>query len=453
MSSTDIAIRVEGLGKRYNVAAPRKLENSLRDVIATAASRKVKSVGRFLRGERSERTEENDFWAIRDVSFDVRRGEAIGIIGHNGAGKSTLLKTLCRIVEPTEGRAALTGRVGSLLEVGTGFHPELTGRENIYLNGAILGMRRKEIARRFDEIVHFAETERFLDTPVKRYSSGMYMRLAFSVAAHLEPEILIVDEVLAVGDAAFQRKCIGKMNDVATHGRTVLFVSHQISAIAALCNRCILMEHGRVIRDGPTSEVTGLYQTSLHSLVSGSTDLRDVPRFGDGKARMTRIELTPVAREGEIRSFLRTGEDLIVAIEIEAYEHVEQANVAVIIYDSTGSRLIDANTGLQGFYTDFHPGDIATVRFRFQDLLLKPGIYLIGLQVFRSGIGDMDGIQYAASLIVEADTALTRNTEIYPGPYQCRFSLDIHLREPAVGAVAVNAPATVPSLSVAERRQ
>ena len=227
---SDIAIRVENLGKMYRIGRAQQRHDTLRDLIVDTAAH-IKDWGK--RGDKSDET----IWALKDVSFEVRRGEVVGIIGRNGAGKSTLLKILSRITEPTTGRAEIHGRVGSLLEVGTGFHPELTGRENIYLNGAILGMRRFEIERRFDEIVAFSEIERFLDTPVKRYSSGMYVRLAFAVAAHLEPEILLVDEVLAVGDAAFQKKCLGKMGNVAETGRTVLFVSHNMAAVSNLCKR------------------------------------------------------------------------------------------------------------------------------------------------------------------------------------------------------------------------
>ena len=223
----------------------------LRDVIADT----VRSPLRWLRNGHSAPQTVEDFWALKDVSFEVRQGEVIGIIGRNGAGKSTLLKILSRITEPTEGRVTLSGRVASLLEVGTGFHPELTGRENIFLNGAILGMTRAEIAQKFDEIVAFAGTERFLDTPVKRYSSGMYVRLAFAVAAHLEPEILIVDEVLAVGDAEFQQKCLGKMGEVAHSGRTVLFVSHQLAVVENLCQLGLLLDRGRVVKHGPIRDV------------------------------------------------------------------------------------------------------------------------------------------------------------------------------------------------------
>lgn len=255
---TDTAINVEGIGKKYRLGRTERYK-SLRESLVSAATAPF----RRFRAAANGRADDQTFWALKDVSFDVVRGEVIGIIGRNGAGKSTLLKILSRITEPTEGRIRIRGRVGSLLEVGTGFHPELTGRENIYMNGAILGMHRWEITEKFDDIVEFAEVESFIDTPVKRYSSGMYMRLAFAVAAHMEPEILIVDEVLAVGDAQFQKKCLGKMGDVARHGRTVLFVSHNMEAVVNLCSKAVLLERGRVVRIGPTGEVIQQYRTGL----------------------------------------------------------------------------------------------------------------------------------------------------------------------------------------------
>ncbi|PYT09210.1 MAG: ABC transporter ATP-binding protein [Acidobacteria bacterium] len=244
----DRVIRVENISKKYIIGHRANGHRTLRDVLAGALS------FRPLRNSQSE-----TFWALKDVAFEVTQGEVVGIIGRNGAGKSTLLKILSRITEPTAGRVRIRGRVASLLEVGTGFHPELTGRENVFLNGAILGMSRAEINRKFDEIVAFAEVEKFLDTPVKRYSSGMYIRLAFAVAAHLEPEILIVDEVLAVGDAQFQKKCLGKLSDVAKEGRTVLFVSHNIGAVRKLCSRTILLDSGKVVSQGDTLEILGMY--------------------------------------------------------------------------------------------------------------------------------------------------------------------------------------------------
>jgi lipopolysaccharide transport system ATP-binding protein len=259
---SEIVIRTQGLSKAYQIGHQADAEAyvTLRDVVVASIKRLSQSAVGFVRpsGVISGNTIE-EFWALKDVNFDVARGEVVGIIGRNGAGKSTLLKVLSRITEPSAGRVEIKGRVASLLEVGTGFHPELTGRENIYLNGAILGMTRAEIRRKFDEIVAFAEVDKFLDTPVKRYSSGMYVRLAFAVAAHLEPEILIVDEVLAVGDATFQRKCLGKIKDVAAHGRTVLFVSHNLEAISRLCTRGLLLAGGKIVADGSVETVIEYY--------------------------------------------------------------------------------------------------------------------------------------------------------------------------------------------------
>ncbi|HEX6823784.1 MAG TPA: ABC transporter ATP-binding protein [Candidatus Sulfotelmatobacter sp.] len=257
---TDIAIRCEGLAKRYEIGE-REAYKTIRDVITDAVAapfRRLRSAAlRSSNGNGSQ--DKPTIWALKDVSFEIKRGEVVGIIGRNGAGKSTLLKILSRITEPTRGSVEVWGRVGSLLEVGTGFHPELTGRDNIFLNGAILGMKKTEIARKFDEIVAFAEVEKFIDTPVKRYSSGMYVRLAFAVAAHMETEILLVDEVLAVGDAQFQKKCLGKMDDIAKHGRTVLFVSHSMASVQTLCERAVLLNRGMVETDGRVDEVVTIY--------------------------------------------------------------------------------------------------------------------------------------------------------------------------------------------------
>lgn len=261
---SDVVIRAEGLGKKYVIGhESTERYTALRDVLAQQGRRLLQSARDMAAGRALIAGEEREeFWALKDVNFEIKRGEVVGIIGRNGAGKSTLLKVLSRITEPSEGCVIIEGRVASLLEVGTGFHPELTGRENIYLNGAILGMKRAEIRRKFDEIVDFAGVEKFLDTPVKRYSSGMYVRLAFSVAAHLEPEILVVDEVLAVGDAEFQRKCLGKMQDVAGHGRTVLFVSHNMAAVQALCSNALLLKSGTAIAHATTNDVISSYLTA-----------------------------------------------------------------------------------------------------------------------------------------------------------------------------------------------
>ncbi len=262
-----LAIEAVGIGKKYRIGRHLEGQAGLRETLAAAGTELAHRVAGSRRAHAAaERRPE--IWALRDVSFSMRRGEALGVIGRNGAGKSTLFKVLSRITDPTEGRARVRGRVASLLEVGTGFQGDLTGRENVYLNGAILGMRRSEIAARFDEIVAFSEVEQFIDTPVKRYSSGMYMRLAFAVAAHLEPEILIVDEVLAVGDAAFQAKCLSRMRSLPESGRTILFVSHNMSAIRQLCERSLLLEAGRIAFDGPTDETVDLYQRSLARIQS-----------------------------------------------------------------------------------------------------------------------------------------------------------------------------------------
>jgi ABC-type polysaccharide/polyol phosphate transport system ATPase subunit len=294
---SDVVIRAEGLGKRYLIGHQATAERytALRDVIARGARGLARSAADLLRGRPPVTGDSiEEVWALKDVSFEVKRGEVVGIIGRNGAGKSVLLKILSRITEPTAGRVTIRGRVASLLEVGTGFHPELTGRENIYLNGAILGMSRAEIRAKFDEIVAFAEVERFLDTPVKRYSSGMYVRLAFAVAAHLEPEILVVDEVLAVGDAEFQKRCLGKMRDVARGGRTVLFVSHNIGAVARLTGSALFLQNGVLSFAGPTTRAVQLYLGDTTTESGDWVDVSNAPRpfLTDGKAKIDGVRLT-----------------------------------------------------------------------------------------------------------------------------------------------------------------
>ena len=281
--NSPFAICVENLGKKYLLQhqASGKRYVALRDVLAE----KAKALFSNRKSKIGNRKSVEEFWALKDVSFEIQQGEAVGIIGRNGAGKSTLLKLLSRITEPTTGRIRLRGRVVSLLEVGTGFHPELTGRENIFLNGAILGMSRAEIRKKFDEIVAFADVEKFLDTPVKRYSSGMYMRLAFAVAAHLEPEILVVDEVLAVGDAAFQKKCLGKMQDVSKGGRTVLFVSHNMGAVTSLCRTAIWLHQGQVVKTGPAREIVDEYFAATAEFQKPVMDLSGFHRGGRSRAK------------------------------------------------------------------------------------------------------------------------------------------------------------------------
>jgi lipopolysaccharide transport system ATP-binding protein len=328
---TETVITVENLSKRYLIqhtpdAQGYKRYTALRDVIGDELRNFAHKALRGIRGQQAFPSREvEEFWALKDVSFEVKQGEVLGIIGRNGAGKSTLLKILSRITEPTAGRITLRGRVASLLEVGTGFHPELTGRENIYLNGAILGMGRAEIRKKFDEIVAFAEVEKFLDTPVKRYSSGMYVRLAFAVAAHLEPEILVIDEVLAVGDGEFQKKCLGKIGDVSLRaGRTVLFVSHNLAAVEALCTRCILVESGELVATGHAHEIAGLYVKRYRKLQDCSARILE-------ELVIERIEITPPS--------IRSGDPLGIVIHFEAKDRGELRECAVLIYSVRGIRV------------------------------------------------------------------------------------------------------------------
>jgi lipopolysaccharide transport system ATP-binding protein len=326
-------IRVEALGKRYRIGRARRRHDTLRDALVAGLRAPLRrlspSVGRRSSGGPGR--DEETLWALKDVSFEVQRGEVVGIIGRNGAGKSTLLKILSRITHPTEGRAEIEGRVGSLLEVGTGFHPELTGRENIYLNGAILGMRKAEIERRFDEIVAFAEIERFLDTPVKRYSSGMYVRLAFAVAAHLEPEILLVDEVLAVGDVAFQNKCLGKMGNVAKQGRTVLFVSHNMAAVQQLCSVGLLLQDGRMEHFGATGESIDRYlgfgSGRLGSILSHAVYSDSVVRLHtlsiNGSSNDL-LNLSPACRQLDIAASGWLNRPMSLILEARIYDNTEQ---------------------------------------------------------------------------------------------------------------------------------
>jgi lipopolysaccharide transport system ATP-binding protein len=382
---SDVAIRVENLGKRYCIGALQRSGGgfrykALRDVLADAAS----SVGRRalspFRGSVDVTAEDHEVWALKDVSFDIKRGEAVGIIGRNGAGKSTLLKILSRITEPTEGYVRIEGRVGSLLEVGTGFHPELTGRENIFLNGAILGMKKSEIERKFDEIVAFAEVERFIDTAVKHFSSGMYLRLAFAVAAHLEPEILLVDEVLAVGDAQFQKKCLGKMGDVAREGRTVLFVSHNMGAVGRLCREGMLLDAGRLVTSGNISGVIAEY---TQTVVSSVAELRfSVDRNKKILMRAARL----LDQDGRPSTELDRAQAFSVSIEYEVRQRVAGAHIAVMLDKVDGTPICHAADidGTPGSAIDRVPGLYTTV-VEFPGGLLNAGAYQIRIGIAKYG--------------------------------------------------------------------
>jgi len=362
----DIAIRVDGLGKRYQIGQ-REPYVALRDVLMEAVRRPRRAVPQTI-------------WALKDVSFEIKPGEVAGIIGRNGAGKSTLLKILARVTKPTEGAADIWGRVGSLLEVGTGFHPELTGRENIYLNGAILGMRRAEIDRKFDEIVAFAETEQFLDTPVKHYSSGMRVRLAFAVAAHLEPEILLVDEVLAVGDAAFQKKCIGKMGDVTKSGRTILFVSHNMAAIQNLCASAYLLEQGRIATSGKTEHVVEQYLRTVRG--SERTSLVDRPdRRGDGRLRFVEFSATA----GDDGGTVMCGQPATLTVRYRGATRPRNVALHICVFTALGEGALYLDNEMVGQPFTELPAEGAMV-CRLDRMPLLPGNYSVNLFCTINGV-------------------------------------------------------------------
>jgi lipopolysaccharide transport system ATP-binding protein len=421
---TDYAIRAEGIGKQFKIGAEVDRSPTLRDAIVRAASWPA----RVLRGEAGGPTEK--IWALRDVSFEVKQGEVLGVIGRNGAGKSTLLKILSRVTEPSEGYAEITGRVGSLLEVGTGFHPELTGRENIFLNGAVLGMKRAEIQGKFDEIVEFAGVAKFIDTPVKRYSSGMYLRLAFSVAAHLEPEILVVDEVLAVGDAEFQRKCLGKMGEVAEAGRTVLFVSHNMSAILRLTEKAIVLDKGRMVHAAPTREAVDYYMASGFSQ-SGERiwQPEDVPADA---APFRPIALRVRDPRGAVIDSVRAIEPLMVEIEYELTQPIQGLRLGVYLQTVHGEVVFTS------FDTDtpemFHQhGTRAAGRYVSRGVIpanfLNEGQYLLGFNASTFRVKRYFQDEAALAFTVDAMGAPGMQwTEVRLGPVRPALNWTIEAR-------------------------
>ena len=390
----DIVIRATGLGKKYVIGhnTERERHTALREVIARSARRFGRSATDLFRGRPAvsgDTTE--DFWALKDVDFEIQRGDVVGIIGRNGAGKSTLLKVLSRITEPTEGRLEVRGRIASLLEVGTGFHPELTGRENIYLNGAILGMTRAEIRRKFDEIVDFAEVEQFLDTPVKRYSSGMYVRLAFAVAAHLEPEILIVDEVLAVGDAQFQKKCLGKMGEVSGQGRTVLFVSHNMAAVRALSSQALLLREGRVAMRGPTGPVISEYLSMASNL--RTTFERDKT---DKYPAISHASIFQPNFDPEGEQPFRIDRELILEVQLINPDN-EVASVSVEIHDDSGALVFH-------FSDEFGSDEIFSENIRYCRIpryAFNAGSYRVSLVLHERNIQIFDQVDRALSFRIQ----------------------------------------------------
>jgi lipopolysaccharide transport system ATP-binding protein len=393
----DLAIRVSDLGKLYHIGTEQKRYDRFGEQITDVLINPVRKAGKMLRGQASGVAGLNEtIWALSKVSFDVQPGEAVAVIGRNGAGKSTLLKILSRITEPTEGFVDIFGRVGSLLEVGTGFHPELTGRENIFLNGAILGMKRGEIERKFDEIVAFADIDRFLDTPVKHYSSGMYVRLAFSVAAHLEPEILLVDEVLAVGDAAFQRKCLGKMDDVTKQGRTVLFVSHNMALVQSLCQRGILLQKGEITHDGPVGDVVNAYLQQLEQAETQDLSER-TDRYGKGQVRLTRLEITDGGDPPSL--VLKTGGTARFVFQVS--QVVPGMNAVFTILDELGHPVSSFKSDLPAPDDVKDPTIGAQIICEIDELMLMAGRYRVNALI--GGRNEwQDFIEAAAYFDVEA---------------------------------------------------
>jgi lipopolysaccharide transport system ATP-binding protein len=391
MSMAGLAVRIENIGKRYRLQHRQKNEE---DTLLNAFAGGLRS---FFSPRHGAQVSE-DFWAVRNISFDVQSGDRVGIIGRNGAGKSTLLKILSRIVQPTEGSIEYHGRIASLLEVGTGFHGDLTGRENIYLNGSILGMSRQEIDRQFDAIVEFSEVSRFLDTPVKRYSSGMYVRLAFAVAAHLDPEILVVDEVLAVGDAAFQKKCLNRMSEISREGKTLFFVSHNMAAVQNLCEKCVYLNRGRLVQYGDTSLVIPEYLKA--SMTAARTELRNrEDRSGSGQMRFTGFRIT--GANGEEMVAAHCGSPVTFQVEIYAEKPVSGVTIAMGIDDSFGQRIAHCSNEATDQVFERVDAGTRTVNISFPHFPLKSGEYTFTL--FATAGGDIaDWVQDAGAFSVEA---------------------------------------------------
>lgn len=396
-------IKVNNLSKRYRIGAKEQGYKTFREAIVDGITAPVRNLAKLRRLTKfkdnpSSNDEEDVIWALKDVSFEVNEGEVLGIIGRNGAGKSTLLKILSRITEPTSGYIDIHGRISSLLEVGTGFHPELTGRENIFLNGAILGMRKREIEEKFDEIVKFAEIEKFIDTPVKRYSSGMYVRLAFAVAAHLEPEILVVDEVLAVGDADFQRKCLGKMGEVAKGGRTVIFVSHNMGAISELCQRTVLLREGKIIEDGPTKQVVGKYLSGMQQ-TTGKFDLTNPSlrwqAMPDSRFKWNRAMV--LNSEGKPASQIRLREPFSVILQGVAIAPIRDLEICFAVYSGLGFALFNSCQRDSKLSSEYPAGTIS-FNVQFSPNLFGPGQYW--LDIFATAPNAIDYIRTAVQFSV-----------------------------------------------------
>jgi lipopolysaccharide transport system ATP-binding protein len=389
------ALSLRNVGKSYNVAGRQA---------TTLAEHVADWVGRARTS-----SEANRFWALRDVTCEIGRGEIVGLVGRNGAGKSTLLKVITGVTTPSTGEIDVYGRIGSLLEVGTGFHPELTGRENVFLNGAFIGMRRTEIRQRFDEIVEFSGVEAFLDMPIKRYSSGMAVRLAFAVAAHLDADILLVDEVLAVGDQAFQDKCLGKMREVRQReGRTVLFVSHNLAAVASLCTRALLMQSGRVIADASAAEICRMYTAGVATTTSEEVDLTPLPRAKRSPARFTAVRVNGVDASGRATDGIVSGGSVEITLTIAADQRVSRAVAGVDIVDERGRPAAGVSTDSRDVWFDVESGGIRRITLTLHDVELRAGAYTLGLT-----------LRTMAEVLDEVDAVVRFEVEARPdAPYE-----------------------------------
>lgn len=414
-TKSSLALSAEGLSKVFQIRKSGTVRhNTLRDQIAA-----------MFRGAAIGNTYV-DFPALSDVTFSVASGERLAIIGANGAGKSTLLKILSGVTLPTSGRAMIVGRLASLLEVNTGFHSELTARENVFLKGALHGMTRREIGARLDAIIEFAGVHDFVDVPVKRFSSGMYVRLAFSVMAHLDPDILIVDEVLAVGDAAFQQKCLERLNAAGTNGQTLLFVTHNLSIAETLCDRAILLERGRIVADGPVRSVVQKYLSGTAPTRGGLGEtVLPAPLDDSRSAHVASILAVARMPDGRADDSMRSGHDLELTIRIVARENLSNVTVALVVYDSSGYRLIDVNTEIAGYAVTLAKGKTTNVVFALKRLDLRPGQYVLGTWIGRRNDIEIESIQNALCIDIFFGSDRAARAEVYPGVYLCAFDVRV----------------------------
>ena len=415
-----LALKVENLSKSYRLGTIGTGTLS-KDIERKFANLRGKDDPYNIIGESKNKVVDNDLvWSLKNINLEISKGESVGVIGGNGAGKSTFLKVLSNITTPTIGSIKLNGRIASLLEVGTGFHPELTGRENIYLNGAILGMRKYEIDSKLDEILNFSGVEKYIDTPVKRYSSGMYVRLAFSVAAHLESEILIVDEVLAVGDADFQKKCLTKMNSISSgEGKTVLFVSHNLDSVINLCNKALFLKSGQNEFYGDViSGINKYCNQGVEKFDNAKVNLNNSKHFGNSRLRFISLDIRPNTSNRNIY----TGDDIKIDIELIANDTVENPIITAVIYNTLGLKISEFNNRILGLNLSFTKNEKYSVCYSIENLLLPSGDYLIGLW---AGIPneDMDGIEYASKITILNNLNLVNSNYIYQGVYQPKYHI------------------------------